>query len=112
MAATCPSWLTAARPAAVERCWTDADSGLDPVERNVEALQRCGYQLVAAFALPESCWTDGYFAPREAALEGLLEKYPGNQDVEAFVEENRREVELYAEHCRHYGYVFYIGRKL
>ena len=74
-------------------------------------LQRCGYQFVAAFVLPETCWTDEYFTPREAALEGLLRKYPGNETVEAFVADNRHEVELYQEYQQHYGYVFYLGRK-
>ncbi len=78
---------------------------------DIEALQRCGYQFVAAFALPETCWTDEYFTPREAALEGLLRKYPGNETVEAFVADNRHEVELYQEYKQHYGYVFYLGRK-
>lgn len=112
VAATCPSWLTDERPAVIERFWLDAGSRLDPVERNIEAMQQCGYAFVASFALSEACWTDNYFAPREAALEGLLKKYPGDGAVEAFVAENRREVDLYARYRRHYGYVFYIGRKI
>lgn len=112
VAVTCPSWLTHERPEAVETFWSDAGSGLDTVERNVEAMQRCGYRFVAAFALPETCWTDNYFAPREAALEKLVEKYGAEGVVGEFVAENRREVELYARYKQHYGYVFYIGRKL
>ena len=112
VAATCPSWLTDERPAVIECFWLDAGSRLDPVERNIEAMQQCGYAFVASFALSEACWTDNYFAPREAALEGLLKKYPGDGAVEAFVAENRREVDLYARYRRHYGYVFYIGRKI
>ena len=46
-----------------------------------------------------------------ARLEGLLRKYPGNEIVEAFVADNRHEVELYLEYKQHYGYVFYLGRK-
>ena len=111
VAVTCPSWLTDERPAVIERFWTDAGSRLDSVASNIEALQRCGYQFVAAFALPETCWTDEYFTPREAALEGLLRNYPGNETVEAFVADNRHEVELYQEYKQHYGYVFYLGRK-
>ena len=111
VAVTCPSWLTDEHPAVIERFWADAGSRLDSVAYNIEALQRCGYQFVAAFALPETCWTDEYFTPREAALEGLLRKYPGNEIVEAFVADNRHEVELYLEYKQHYGYVFYLGRK-
>ncbi|WP_303203606.1 class I SAM-dependent methyltransferase [Raoultibacter timonensis] len=111
LAVTCPSWLTAEHPEVIERFWSDAGSGLDSVEHNVAALQACGYRFVASFALPEYCWTDEYFAPREAALQGLLKKYPDSETVEAFVAENRHEVKLYSEYKRHYGYVFYIGQK-
>ena len=111
VAVICPSWLTSERPAVIERFWADAGSGLDSVEHNIEALQRSGFQFIAAFVLPQSCWTDGYFAPREAALAKLLEKHPGSATVEGFVGENRREVGLYSEYGQHYGSVFHIGRK-
>jgi len=109
---SCPSWLTRERPAVIEKFWSDAGSGLDSIEHNVEALQKFGYQFIASFTLPETCWTDNYFIPREAALESLLEKYPENETVEVFVSENRDEVELYEKYKQYYGYVFYIGKKI
>lgn len=112
VAVTCPSWLTHEHPDDVARFWSDAGSGLDTVDRTIEALQRCGFQFVAAFALPEACWTENYFTPREASLEELSKAYGADETVEEFVAENRREVELYARYKQHYGYVFYIGRKL
>lgn len=111
VAVTCPSWLTDEHPAAIEKFWSDAGSGLDSIGHNVEALQTCGYQFIASFALPEACWTDHYFIPREAALRRLEEKYGQSDAVKAFAEENRYEAQLYAKYKRHYGYVFYIGRK-
>lgn len=112
VAVTCPSWLTEEHPAVVETFWSDAGSTLDSVGHNIGIMQECGYQFVAAFTLPETCWTDHYFIPREAALKTLLEKYPGNEPVEAFVAENRYEVELYSKYKQHYGYIFYIGKKI
>lgn len=112
VAVTCPSWLTEEHPAVVEKFWSDAGSTLDSVGHNIGIMQACGYQFVAAFTLPETCWTDHYFIPREAALKALLEKYSGNETVEAFVAENRYEVELYSKCKQHYGYVFYIGKKV
>jgi hypothetical protein len=44
--------------------------------------------------------------------EALLEKYTGNKIVEAYVENNKYEVELYSKHKQYYGYVFYIGKKI
>ncbi len=110
VAVTCPSWLTRERPADAERFWTDAGSRLDPVEENVRAMQETGYAFVAAFALPEECWTENYYAPREEAIRRLSEKYAGSETMAAYAELNRREVELYLQYKRYYGYVFYIGR--
>ena len=112
VAVTCPSWLTEEHPVVVEKFWSDAGSTLDSVGHNIGIMQACGYQFVAAFTLPETCWTDHYFIPRGAALKALLEKYSGNENVEAFVAENRYEVELYSKYKQHYGYVFYIGKKV
>lgn len=112
VAVTCPSWLTEERPSVIEKFWSDAGSGLDSIEQNIGVMQKCGYQFVASFTLPDSCWMENYFIPREAALKLLADKYVGNDTVEAFVVENRYEVELYAKYKQQYGYVFYIGKKI
>ena len=112
VAVTCPSWLTDERPAEVEKFWADAGSELDSIGRNISIMQKAGYIFVAAFVLPEKCWTDNYFVPREAAEKALLEKYAGNETVKAYVEGEKHEVELYSKYKQHYGYVFYIGRKI
>lgn len=111
VAVTSPSWLTNERPAEMEKFWTDAGSALYSVENNIEAMQKSGYRFVTSFVLPDSCWTDNYFIPREAAGKVLLEKYPGNKTVEDFIAGMRYEAELFAKYSEHYGYVFYIGKK-
>ena len=110
VAVSCPSWLTAERPEEAERFWAEAGSRLDPVEENVRVLQDCGFDFVAAFALPPECWTERYFEPRQRAIRAMEEKYRGSETMALYAELNRREVELYRAYGRHYGYVFYIGR--
>lgn len=112
IAVTCPSWLTKERPASVEQFWYEAGSRLDYVSINVETMQRCGYQFIASFTLPEECWTENYFIPREAAISSLLEKYACNETMIAYAAQNRHETELYSKFHQYYGYVFYIGRAI
>lgn len=111
VAVTCPSWLTDERPLEIEKFWADAGSGLDSVGDNIGAMQRAGFSFVAAFTLPDKCWTEHYFIPREAAEKAILEKYSGNETVAVYIEGDKYEVELYSKYKRYYGYVFYIGRK-
>lgn len=112
VAVSCPCWLSAERPAAAARFWAEAGSPLDTVETNLGLLRTCGYQFVAAFALPEECWTEHYFAPRERAIQAMLEKYPHSQEMRAYAAMNRDEVALYRQYGRYYGYVFFIGRAI
>jgi len=112
IAVTCPSWLTDERPAEIEKFWVDAVHGLGTIGENISIMQKAGYNLVAAFTLPEKCWIDNYFIPREAAEKALLEKYSGNKTVEAFLDDDKYEVELYSKYKQYYGYVFYIGKKI
>ena len=108
---TCPSWLTVEHPSEIEKLWRDAGSGLDTIESNISIMQKAGYNLVAVFTLPEKCWLDNYFIPREAAEQTLLKKYAGNKIVESFIEDEKNEMNLYLKYKQHYGYVFYIGQK-
>jgi len=63
------------------------------------------------FTLPDKCW-DNYFVPRESADNALLEKYPQNKAVDEYIEANKYETELYSKYKQHFGYVFYIGKKI
>ena len=116
VAVTCPSWLTYERPAKIEKFWVEAGGSIDTIGSNISIMQKVGYSFVAAFTLPEKCWTDNYFIPREAADKALLEKYVGNKTaaayIEAYIKENKFEEELYSKYKQYYGYVFYIGKKI
>ncbi|MDL2217877.1 class I SAM-dependent methyltransferase [Christensenellaceae bacterium OttesenSCG-928-M15] len=109
---TCPSWLSDERPAEVQKFWSDAGSGMDSIESNIVTLRECGYRFIAAFVLPEECWTENYYNPRKAAEKQLLEKYPGSEAVTEYVRSMAYEVELFDKFKQYYGYVFYIGRKM
>lgn len=112
IAVTSPSWFTSERPAEIEKFWVDAVQGLGTVADNISTMQKAGYEFIASFVLPETCWIDNYFIPRETAEKALLEKYAGNKTVEAYIEDDAYEVGLYSKYKQYYGYVFYIGKKI
>jgi ubiquinone/menaquinone biosynthesis C-methylase UbiE len=112
IAVTNPSWFTDEKPAEVEKFWGEAESELSSVEHNVGIMQHYGYSFVASFVLPEICWTENYFIPREHVEAKMLKKYAGNKMVEEAIAVNTYEAELYSKYKEHYGYAFYIGRKM
>jgi len=112
IAVTYESWFTEERPSEIEKWWVDAVPGIGTIGHNISIMQKAGYSVVAAFTLPEKCWTDNYFIPRKAAEEALLKKYTGNKTVAGFIAIDDQEAELYSKYKQYYGYVFYIGRKI
>ncbi len=112
VAVTYESWFTDERPDEIERFWVDAVPEIDTIAHNISIMQKAGYRFVAAFTLPEECWTENYFIPREAAQKAFIKKYAGDKTVEAFLANMRYEAELYAKYKQYYGYVFYIGKKV
>ncbi|MBN2747559.1 MAG: class I SAM-dependent methyltransferase [Bacteroidales bacterium] len=106
------SWFTNERPAEINDFWVDAYPQIDTIPNKVRQLQESGYIPVANFILPENCWLDHYYAPQVKAQEDFLRKYKGNQTAEAFIENERREAQLYRRYKDFYGYVFYIGKKI
>jgi len=109
---TCPSWFTNERPAEIEKFWSGAGIGLDTIADNIFIMQKIGYVPIASFILPEKCWIENYFIPREIEDKKLLEKYAGNETVQGYVNDNKYEVELFSKYNHYYGYVFYIGKKI
>ena len=112
IAVTTATWFTDEHPAEIEKFWVDAvPDGIGTIVQNITMMQKSSYNFVVAFTLPEKCWTDNYFIPRQAAGEALLKKYAGNKNAEDFFASDKNEVELYSKYKQYYGYVFYIGRK-
>lgn len=110
-AVTSPSWLSLEHPTEVEKFWSDAGCKIDSIEDNLATMRACGYTYIASFVLPEYCWMDNYYIPRQNAIRILSGKYPKSKIMEEFAEQNTYEVELYKKYHKHYGYVFYIGKK-
>jgi ubiquinone/menaquinone biosynthesis C-methylase UbiE len=106
------TWFTEERPAEIEEFWMDAYPEIDTISNKVAQMQKAGYIPVAAFILPENCWTENYFAPKVDADKFFLEKNAGNKAAEEFIANQRHEAQLYNKYKEFYGYVFYIGKKL
>ncbi len=106
------SWFTAERPVEIENFWNEAYPEIDTIPNKVAQLQKAGYIPVAAFVLPENCWTDHFYSQQAEMQASFLDKHAGNKTAEELVANERREAELYSKYKAFYGYVFYIGKKL
>ncbi|MFC1679288.1 class I SAM-dependent methyltransferase [Elusimicrobiota bacterium] len=105
------SWFTEKRPAEIHDFWMDAYSEIDTIPTKMGQLQSAGYTPTACFILPETCWTDHFYAPQVEVQKTFLEKHAGDDAAKGFIENQRREQKLYEKYKEFYGYVFYIGKK-
>lgn len=108
VAVTEASWLREDPPEEVSEFWHSAYPAMNPIAENLEIVKECGYRTISHFTLPESDWWDNYYLPMKARLESLREKYAGNSEALAVIEEERLEIEMYRKYSQWYGYVFYI----
>jgi ubiquinone/menaquinone biosynthesis C-methylase UbiE len=112
VAVTEGTWFTDERPDEINQFWVDAYPEIDTIPNKVAILQKAGYKFVASFVLPETCWTEHFFAPQAEAQEIFLKKHAGNPTAEELIAYARYEAQLYAQYKAYYGYVFYIGKKV
>ena len=106
------TWFTLERPSEIREFWEEAYPGIDTISNKVAQMERAGYVPQATFILPENCWTEHFYAPQAEVQKSFLEKHAGNKAAEGFIGNQRHEMALYEKYKEHYGYVFYIGRKV
>jgi SAM-dependent methyltransferase len=111
VAVTEACWLTDERPAEIETFWNDAYPQIDTIPVKLAQLQTAGYQPIAVFALPSTCWSENFFKPQKPLQEVFLQKHPDNLTALNLVAEMRKEASMYEKYGAYYGYVFFIGRK-
>lgn len=105
------SWLTDKRPEEIEQYWTDVYSEIDTIDAKLFILEKCGYEPIAHFVLPEDCWMEHYYSPILSRSDAFLEKYNYGEDVKEFIKMGLKEVGIYEKYKEYYSYVFYIARK-
>jgi SAM-dependent methyltransferase len=106
------SWLTATRPAAIERYWNEAYPEIDTISGKIRTLEQSGYTPVAHFILPESCWLDEYYGPIERRFDSFLARHANSEMAQELVANEREEIATYQKFKAYYSYGFYIARKV
>jgi SAM-dependent methyltransferase len=105
------SWLKSDPPSEPADFWASGYTAMKSVGENIEIIERCGYELLEHFTLPESAWWDNYYNPIKERLKVLREKYRGDEEAESVFAAEEAEMRLYERYAEWYGYEFYIMKK-
>lgn len=105
------SWITDARPKALEDYWLAQYSEIDTISNKIKVLEQQGYTPLAHFVLPESCWMENYYQPLLDKFDAFLDKHQKAESAKALVDLEREEIAIYQQYKDYYSYGFYLARK-
>jgi SAM-dependent methyltransferase len=104
------TWLVPDPPAEAVAFWARNYPAMGTIERNCQLVADAGYVDANGFVLPIHDWHN-YYGPGERRVEELREKYAGDNEALATLDEMQREYDLFRACPDAYGYVFYVMRK-
>ncbi len=105
------TWLTHARPAPLERHWTQEYAEVGTASAKIAVLEANGYSLLGYFALPKRCWTDSYYRPLQERFAAFLSRHGHSAAAQAIVESEAKEIALYERYSDFVGYGYYVARR-
>lgn len=105
------TWLTARRPAELERHWRAEYPEVATAAAKLAILEDNGYAPIGYFTLPERCWLDDYYRPLQDRFADFLARHGHSADARAIVEAEKHEIDLYERFSAFVGYGYYVARK-
>lgn len=105
-----PCWQVREIPDVVQAHWAEYPT-MTTIAGTRDIIRECGFVDVGHFALPLASWWTDYDTPKAARLAMLREKYQGEPDALAVLDESERELAVHRRFCQLYDYVFFVMRR-
>ena len=105
------AWLKDDPPQEIKDFWEEGYPGITSISDNLNTISQCGYEHIGHFVLPEDAWWAEYYNPLEKRIHALQAKYHKNNEAQAILKEELREIDLYRRYSSWYGYVFFLMQK-
>ncbi len=106
------TWTTNDRPFEIQKYWEAEYPEISTASSKISILENSGYSPIAYFVLSERCWLDNYYRPLQNSFAEFLARNVNNENAQAIVEAEKKEIALYEKFKKHYSYGVYIARKL
>lgn len=104
-------WRTTEAPPEVREAFADY-STMGRVEDVVRLIKESGLSLVDHFDLPDEAWWDDFYSQMEQRIEELRAKYVGDAEALAALDEVAKEPAMHRRSGHHYGYTFFVARRV
>lgn len=81
------------------------------LEDDLAAIEKCGFELLGHFTLPDEAWWDDFYTPMKRHIEILRRKYAQDQEALAVIDQLAQEPELHQRYSDYYAYEFFVVRR-
>lgn len=106
------SWLREDIPNELFNWWMENCPDIRQVRDNLEIIEKCGYNVIDHFTLPESAWWENYYQNLENRMDEIRKKYPDDEKALMVLEMEEEEQRMYSKYSSYYGYEFYVMKKV
>lgn len=106
------TWTTASRPSELQRHWEGEYPEIDTASSKIGVMEKSGYSPIGYFVLPEHCWLENYYWPMQNSFSEFLSRNANNEEAQAIVEAEKKEISLYKRYKNYYSYGVYVARKM
>ena len=103
-------WLTDTPSEEVKKWWNNEYPGMTTVNKNIEIIKSCGYDLITHFVLPKNDWMEGYYDILEKRVTEYASKKLSDEERE-IISMAKIEIDMFKEYSDQYGYAFFVMRK-
>lgn len=90
-----------------KRFWKNIYMEVDTIESKIRQIEVAGYEFIDYVIVPKEDWIDYH-----NKLEKNLNKLNGDKSAKEFVNQLKKEIEIYRKNSGDYSYVFYILKKV
>jgi len=101
-------WLRPDPPTEIYDYWKACYPGIMTVPENKKIVERCDYDLLGDFTLPEDAWWIEYYGPLQERIDAMRQKYAGDAKALESIENEQREIDMYRKYQQWYGSVFFV----
>ncbi len=104
-------WLKENPPPEVKASFDMDYPDMGWLEDAVDAVDRCGLDLIGHFTLPDAAWWDDFYTPMEARIVELRRKYAQDAEAREILDRLAQEPEMHRRYADFYAYEFIVARR-
>ena len=105
-------WFKRETPQEIKDYFAGAYPDMKYYEGIYPIIKLTGYEMIDYFPLPSTSWWTDYYTPAEKKLTEMRREYQSNKDAQSMFDSFQLEIDMHRKYSEHYGYGFYIMRKI